>query len=381
MRRSDGRRRHAWAAILVVLATVAGACGTSETPTSSAASAGASSTPGSGSPIAAVPSPGASGLAGTSPSIVDCAAPPSLPSQQVFGATTLHFVQSGCSIGISGVDLAANTGTLRKVTFDPPIAAGSIDPTAGTTDWTTSGTFEGHSALHSAAGDVTLDEAGTYQGAAHVQLRLNVSGAFRQYASAATASSERSETFDTGADGATGHPDNEKYGDKSTAWAPATKDGGLEWLELTYPTAVIPAGVRVWENFGSGFVTRIEAFDDANGSWTALWSGKDPTVPGVVAAFSPPLQQPAFATTRIRVTVDTSVSDWNEIDAVELLGPEQPAGWVVWLRGEWREDGTVKRCLSGDCVTGPWSDQPAREWMWAFDTSTDKVGETPDQVQ
>ena len=116
---------------------------------------------------------------------------------------------------------------------------------------------------------------------------------------------------------ASGPPDTHRDGDHSSAWAPAVRNGGLEWIELTYGLRVVPTQVCIRETYNPGFVTKVEA-DDA-GTWRELWSGHDPTAesPGI---FSPPLSGNTFATTRIRITIDTSVSGWNEIDAVELVG-------------------------------------------------------------
>jgi hypothetical protein len=145
-----------------------------------------------------------------------------------------------------------------------------------------------------------------------------------QWAVSATASSEY------GAEGwsaaqATGEPDTPDYGDYATAWAPATSDGGPAWLELAYAQAVIPTEVVIWESSGNGFVTSVEAWDSDSGAWVMLWEGQDGS-PQFVVGFSPELTPVDFATDRLRISIDTDVPDWNEVDAVALTGTvaEQP---------------------------------------------------------
>jgi hypothetical protein len=82
---------------------------------------------------------------------------------------------------------------------------------------------------------------------------------------------------------------------------------------------VIPTEVHVWESSAAGFVTQVEAWVADTHEWVTLWQGIDPTPPGL-GAFSPPLGNLGSATQRIRVTIDTAVQGWNEIDAVELVG-------------------------------------------------------------
>jgi hypothetical protein len=140
-----------------------------------------------------------------------------------------------------------------------------------------------------------------------------------QWATSATASSQYGDD-DWSAEQATGAPDSHDYGDESTAWAPANKDGTTEWLSLDYAQAVMPTGLHVVESDAPGFVRRIEAWDEATSAWSTLWQGSDPTPAGAIGDFSPPLTAVDWPTRRIRVTIDTTVPDWNEIDAVALVG-------------------------------------------------------------
>lgn len=140
----------------------------------------------------------------------------------------------------------------------------------------------------------------------------------RQWATSATASSEYGNP-NWGAVQATGPPNTMRAGDAVTAWAPRAQDGGAEWLELKYTTPVHATRVRVRETHNPGAVVRVEAIDAA-GEVLTLWEGRDPTTqaPGWLDVRCPPTK--ALVQT-IKVHLDTTlVPDWQEIDAVELVG-------------------------------------------------------------
>ena len=147
-------------------------------------------------------------------------------------------------------------------------------------------------------------------------------GEIRQWATSATASNQYTDR-DWSAQQATGSPDTPDYGDHPTAWAPSNSDSGVEWLELAYARSVIPTAVSVWESSGSGAVTMIEALPDGSATWMTLWKGTDPS-PDALTAFSPQLAEATISTSRLRLTIDSTVPGWNEIDAVELVGTAAP---------------------------------------------------------
>ena len=146
------------------------------------------------------------------------------------------------------------------------------------------------------------------------------SGAIHQWALTASASTEYGSGTQWSAMSATGEPNVTDYGDSQLAWTPKLKDGSTEWLDLRFDHAVIPTGIGIHESFSPGFVTRVEAYHTADGTWVTLWEGTDPTPTGAIGIFSPRLTATDFATDRIRVTIDSSVPDYNEVDAVELAG-------------------------------------------------------------
>lgn len=148
-------------------------------------------------------------------------------------------------------------------------------------------------------------------------------GLWKQWAASATASSEygdgSTEEHDWSAREACGPPDTEGAGDKTTAWASKEADGGDEWLELTYKSAVRPTRVRIHETFNPGAVVKIEALD-TDKKWRVLWSGVDNTAEAP-AYLDVQFDPPNFVTRVIRVTLDSAgFPGWNEIDAVQLIG-------------------------------------------------------------
>jgi hypothetical protein len=145
-----------------------------------------------------------------------------------------------------------------------------------------------------------------------------------QWASSATASSEYGADAWSAAQ-ATGEPDTPEYGDYETAWAPSGSDIGPQWIALGYDIVVTPTEIVIWESSGAGFVTLVEALDARTGDWVTLWQGTDGS-PDFLVGFSPPLEAVDVLTDRLRITIDTDVPGWNEIDAVALIGvPASPA--------------------------------------------------------
>lgn len=137
----------------------------------------------------------------------------------------------------------------------------------------------------------------------------------RQWAASASASS-----FYEGysPDNATGPPNVEGCMDSPNAWASADPNG-LERLELRYATPVFATEVHIHQNHRPGFITRVELLDERD-RWTTVYTG-------AAALQSCPLvqtitfPQTLYRISGVRLTVDQrSGANWNEIDAVELVG-------------------------------------------------------------
>ncbi|MGP0017560.1 MAG: hypothetical protein ACLPHP_03230 [Candidatus Sulfotelmatobacter sp.] len=146
-----------------------------------------------------------------------------------------------------------------------------------------------------------------------------------EWAIQATASSTYGDAQGTAsysANQATGLPNVDSYGDNGAAWTSKTADGGIEWLDLKYPKPVYATEVRVRESCGSGAVIKVEVFDEKGGAHS-VWQGNDPTkeLNYLIVKFP----KTAFKADRVKVTLATNVvPGWNEIDAVQLVGTEQP---------------------------------------------------------
>jgi hypothetical protein len=93
---------------------------------------------------------------------------------------------------------------------------------------------------------------------------------------------------------------------------------GRQWLQLTYASPTRAHGVRIFEVNSPGAVAEVLA-RGPDGAWATLWRGTaDRGDAPLVLSF--PLT--AFPVRTIRIVLDTNrTPGWNEIDAVELLGP------------------------------------------------------------
>jgi len=126
---------------------------------------------------------------------------------------------------------------------------------------------------------------------------------------------------------ATGPPDaTPPNRDHPNAWASARGNMGIQWLELGYKQLMRAHAVRVYEVNSAGAVARVETVDET-GVRRTVWEGDDPTP-------KPSVFEVRFAVTpyrvaRVRIVLDTDRrSSWNEIDAVELVGPDGRA-WAT----------------------------------------------------
>jgi len=125
---------------------------------------------------------------------------------------------------------------------------------------------------------------------------------------------------------AVGAPDS-SAGDQRTAWAPATEDGGQEWLQADFPNMVEVASVIVRENCAPGAIIRISAVTDA-GNELPLWQGDAPKVSAVSNTPFPAAGN--ILANRIKIYLDTKkVPGWNEIDAVQLVGRDGSRQWAT----------------------------------------------------
>jgi hypothetical protein len=144
----------------------------------------------------------------------------------------------------------------------------------------------------------------------------------QQWASSAVASSQY-DTPDYGPQEATGAPDMPQVTtncpDEVEAWASQTANG-VDWIELSYAQAVRPTAIKVHEYWSPGQITKIEV-KLSDGTYQTVYTAQ-PADPGVCARVLTANVTGITASIRsVRITVDQQArNDWNEIDAVQLIG-------------------------------------------------------------
>ncbi|MBN1811970.1 MAG: hypothetical protein JXA14_09060 [Anaerolineae bacterium] len=141
----------------------------------------------------------------------------------------------------------------------------------------------------------------------------------RQWAVSATASSQYGDVG-WSADQATGEPDALDCGDYTTAWASVGYDT-VEWIELDYDTPVLPTEVNIVQNYNPNQVVKVE-LRDLVGEYHTIYTGtpqdESDDCPFVLNI---PVEGADKQVDGVKITIDQSVlEDWNEIDAVELVG-------------------------------------------------------------
>jgi len=131
------------------------------------------------------------------------------------------------------------------------------------------------------------------------------------------------------AEQAIGPPDTPAAADARTAWASLEADGGAEWLQVRFVTAVEIAEVRVRESFNAGAIRRITALSGQEE--VTLWEG--------VAAMSRGLRDfvvrpgPGVVSDTLTIHLETGeIAGWNEIDAVALVGRDGSRQWASSAR-------------------------------------------------
>lgn len=144
------------------------------------------------------------------------------------------------------------------------------------------------------------------------------SGLLRQWANRAKASSAY-EGYE--AEGATGPPDVTECRDSTDAWASETPDG-LDTLEVKFEKPVFASQVNIYQNHQPGFITQVDLLDEEK-KYTTVYTGTaalQPTCPYVLEVKFTPTR---FRIVGVKLTVDQrGGANWNEIDAVELVGIE-----------------------------------------------------------
>jgi hypothetical protein len=125
---------------------------------------------------------------------------------------------------------------------------------------------------------------------------------------------------------AAGPPDTTTHADSTSAWAPASQNGGREWLKVSFPKSVEISEINIHESYNPGAVSRVVALLP-NGRERTLWEGAA-AADSALIEHSIPVHKGTRSDT-IRIELDTSrVPGWNEIDAVELVGSDGSRQWA-----------------------------------------------------
>jgi hypothetical protein len=133
-----------------------------------------------------------------------------------------------------------------------------------------------------------------------------------------------------GPEQATGSPDSQNGSDQSSAWASLTEDDQDEWLVLSYEREVSATGIKVYENYKPGALSRVTIFT-ADGSEVEVWRGQDPTSADQQSGVSSIDFSGRYWTDRVKIYLDSRrVKGWNEIDAVALI---DDSGRTLWATG------------------------------------------------
>lgn len=145
-----------------------------------------------------------------------------------------------------------------------------------------------------------------------------------QWAVNAEASSQYTDTS-WSAMQATGEPDTLECGDNSTAWA-SSSSIGVDWLELTFETAVYVQEIHIYQTYNPDQVVLVE-LRTPEGEYVSVYE----TIPLSITDYACPYVlfiplDGSVIADGVRVTVDQSQLNvgWNEIDAVQLIGPAAP---------------------------------------------------------
>lgn len=103
------------------------------------------------------------------------------------------------------------------------------------------------------------------------------------------------------------------------AWA-SLNQNTIDTLTLTYTDAVIPSMVRVVQSYNPGRISKVVV--SGGGQSAQVYAGPaDAIAGGVCVTLEIPITGVKFGIDTVAVTVDqTNLTNWAEIDAVELVG-------------------------------------------------------------
>jgi hypothetical protein len=144
------------------------------------------------------------------------------------------------------------------------------------------------------------------------------SSTLRQWASSASASSEYGSDSWSAAQ-VIGSPDTSECGESTTAWASSYYDG-VDWLEVGFATPVVPTQINIYETYNPGSIVKVEVRDE-EGSFHTVYEATPAYVEECPRTFKINISDIDFKVTSVLISLDQSIlMEWDEIDAVELVG-------------------------------------------------------------
>jgi hypothetical protein len=206
----------------------------------------------------------------------------------------------------------ATTGSAATAT----VAAGEATATEGGASAATSEATQAPTSTYdTVAAQLTVPPLLTADAATAVA----ASGSLRQWAAAAKASSQYGDP-DWAASQATNAPDSPlNCGDQKTAWA-SDQNTGVETLDLTYTTTVVPVAVNIYETNATGSIVKVDV-EKANGTAHTVYAGLPLPTTDCPRTVSIGISGMTAHVNRVVITIDQSlIQNWDEIDAVELVG-------------------------------------------------------------
>lgn len=154
-----------------------------------------------------------------------------------------------------------------------------------------------------------------------IELAVGPDGTIRQWAAQASGTTQYTKDGWSFAQ-ATGEPNVEACGDDPSAWASESATGE-DVLHLRFAQPVIPTQINIYQTFNPGSIVEVAVgnSDDLD-ALTTLDDSADPVgntpCPGVFTLDVTGIETPVDT---VVISLDQSIGgDWNEIDAVELVG-------------------------------------------------------------
>jgi hypothetical protein len=257
--------------------------------------------------------------------------------------TTLEVSPGGATVLQGGSSTAAATlrrsrhfsGTVNLTVAGAPTGVAAVVSDVQNTSFMTTATVTLNVSSSTVPGVYSLVIRGTAIGTTDARAAFvltvepiapcSAGGLCEQWAVGATASSEYSANA-WSANQATGWPNAIPCEDDGRAWASSNSDG-IDWLELVYPDSVRPTEIRIHEVLGVSSIVKVEVKDGAGNYHTVhtAQSGSQ-TCPRILTI---PVTGISAAVKVVRLSLDQrALNQWNEIDAVKLIGqvPVRDAG-------------------------------------------------------